>query len=1252
MKKSLYTYYKERLIEIGGGSRCIYLRSIMKKSAYDIGRIFEGRENKVSEFIDFLWGRYKHPFPVICNKERKEILENIDLKSRISSAQARNPHSVENNERVARASRRDELNKIIEKEVSKIKELRREAEEIERETGRYELFIGYPFVFGTIYSGGKPIQVKAPLLLFPVKVDTPDENTAELILNEKEKIRINPALIFTYAQSKKLNIDQLELDFDDLSSFRSVSDVIDYLRKARIRIDSVPSRNIYDYSHFKEPDDKGELSVRYAAVLARFPLSNSIYNDYTELERNKLTNDALVELLRPEKAVKIQKRRKSLKKGRTASTPNISYTVKPLDYSQSEVIRRVSECGNMVVYGPPGTGKSQTIVNIITDALAKGKRVLVVSQKKAALDVVFNRLGPINERCMYISDEGKEKRAFYERTLAAHLNCMGTHTVKEEELKIKHHELLLKLEAEEKKLLDIYSTLCDKRPFGLSLCEMYSSSNMIAKNSNEYLVYQRLIENEIIMSLDYKALSDAIFTIKNKELERTYYDFVTAKNKNPLIALTLPGVDIHTISEIRGKLEQTQKTKKPTFDTDKHPYYKLLLSHYKDLSNEKILDSISKLECKKLYPKKLFHSKERRELKAKLTETLLAIDSFAEEYSYLHFILNDEGFISVIDNLLRGNTAYIKLVYDALDSYIRTRDVASLLAGFTKCELELLSFAYENAKNYSSYTEIINRIIPIRIYHEVIYFEELCKEELAKTIDYENIKSRILRLREECEGVCAELTMLKGVHEYAEFYGSQPNNKDFLYQISKKSKFSPIRRVVEDYEEYLLSLFPCWLLSPENVSSLLPLRKNMFDIVIFDEASQVFIESTIPSIFRGKNIVVAGDEKQLRPSSTFMKRYLGSDPDEDEAPSVQAALEVESLLDLAVARYDSANLTYHYRSKFSELIDFSNSAFYSGSLQIAPNTQPSSAVRPIERIKVDGHWVDRCNATEADRIVELLKEIFATRKNGESIGIITFNSDQQSCIADKIEKEAGKNEEFRALITAEKQRHENGEDISIFIKNLENVQGDERDIIIFSIGYAPNAEGKVHSNFGSLSIDGGENRLNVAITRAKSKIYVVTSIEPEDLNVDTAKNAGPRLLKKYLSYARAVSSSNKDEISSILSELKPEGNNPTSIYPVRNIEEQIKERLEKLGYLVDTRIGNLNNRISLAICDKESGKYILGIILDRDAFAVTDATLERDVYKPRFLESRGWKIMRVWCRDFWLSPTRVIKSIVSAIENK
>ena len=222
----------------------------------------------------------------------------------------------------------------------------------------------------------------------------------------------------------------------------------------------------------------------------------------------------------------------------------------------------------------------------------------------------------------------------------------------------------------------------------------------------------------------------------------------------------------------------------------------------------------------------------------------------------------------------------------------------------------------------------------------------------------------------------------------------------------------------------------------------------------------------------------------------------------------------------------------------------------------------------------------------------------------------------------------------------------------MFIKNLENVQGDERDIIIFSIGYAENAEGKVYTNFGSLSADGGENRLNVAITRAKSKIIVVTSIEPEVLKVDTAKHLGPKLLKKYLTYARAVSRGDDEEVRAILSELAPSESDTAEkvMTNVLSVELQIKERLEKLGYKVDLSLGNKNSRISLAIYDEKTDRYLVGVELDRDAFASSSSCMERDVYKPKFLAARGWTIIRVWSRDFWLYPQKVIKTIVNTAE--
>ena len=399
MGKSIYTYYKERLIEIGGKNKCLYLKNIVRKSAYDIGRIFEGREDKVTELIDFLWSGGKHPLTLISRDELRDLSGNIGM-TEIPEVSADDVDTADDFEKAQKKRQRkitaDET-KMIEAEVAKIKELKREVEEIERETGKYELYIGYPFVFGSLPQGPTKTLIKAPLMLFPVKIDIPDEETVEIRYNAAEKIQINKALIFAYAQAKKINIDDLVTEFDDLSSFRSLLSIIKHLGNSRVRIDCQASKKIYNYARFKEPDhSKSELSVRYAAVLGRFPISNSVYNDYCVLEKKKLTNDAIDELLRTggkfgKTNVKLNLLKNKFKKLRPKARKSVtraSYIVKMLDYSQSEVVKKVDEMGNMVIYGPPGTGKSQTIVNVITDALCKNKRVLVVSQKKAALDVV------------------------------------------------------------------------------------------------------------------------------------------------------------------------------------------------------------------------------------------------------------------------------------------------------------------------------------------------------------------------------------------------------------------------------------------------------------------------------------------------------------------------------------------------------------------------------------------------------------------------------------------------------------------------------------------------------------------------------------------------------------------------------------------------------------------------------------------------------------------------------------------------
>ena len=730
-------------------------------------------------------------------------------------------------------------------------------------------------------------------------------------------------------------------------------------------------------------------------------------------------------------------------------------------------------------------------------------------------------------------------------------------------------------------------------------------------------------------------------------LAKFYYDFMQDKEKNPLIDYMREDLDVTTLSEIKAELLAARKSKKGLFNTARYPYYRQVLAYYYKLRTEEGLNDVVGLEAR-LSGIPFFRVIKRRKIRDEFIRTLVAIDEFVKEYDCLNRVLTPDGYLAVIDNILRGNVSYVKLVYEALDNYITLRDESKFISSLNRDRLLVLNFAYSLSSSFKSYLEIIDKLPEIRIYHELTKYEFSAKDELAALLEYPDVVSRIERLNEKKRELAERITTSKFGAGYKDFYLAAQNNKDYLYQISKTQKLQPIRRTMEDFSEFLLSLFPCWLLSPENVSSLLPLKKNLFDVVIFDEASQVFIENTIPAVFRGARVVVAGDDKQLRPSATFMKRYLGADIDDTEDPSLQAALEVDSLLDLAKSRFDSAHLCYHYRSKHSELIDFSNRAFYSSSLQIAPNVTRGAIGTPIERYKVDGVWEHRHNTREAEEVVRLLENILKKRKEGESIGIITFNSEQQSHINDLIDKRAEENADFRTRIARERSRVEGGEDVSLFVKNLENVQGDERDIIIFSVGYARNSEGKLHASFGSLSTDGGENRLNVAITRAKSRVIIVTSIEPEELHVEDAKNRGPRLLQKYLAYARSVAAGQTDESSALLSALSECDNQRERILTtLPEVEEELKERLTKLGYTVYTKLGTEKNRISLAVYDKEYDRYLVGVELDSDAFVGTDSTLERDVYKPKFLKSRGWRVIRIWCRDFWLSPTAVVKKIAA-----
>lgn len=1258
---SIYKYYKERLIEISGKNRSLYSKNISKKYSYDIGEIIGKDSDEIDEFLSFLWKGKRTSYALIKKENKEKLYQTFDLEGRIkNSFNDTSNMSAEDkrNENLRRERlKREEGKKIISSQVSALKTLKREIEEFAKETGRYELFIGYPFVTGIL---NRDVTVKAPLILFPVVINIESDTTVSVSLKTDELVQFNKVLLLAYAKEHRLNYDGMMMEFDNLMDYKlkNINDVLDYLSAYgfKFELGSRFDKGFVKFADLKETNFRfGELKVSNACVIGRFPLANAIYNDYSLLEKRHLSSMAIEQLLQGKDAKKNKKFDTRL------------YTINDLDYAQENAIEKLNEFGNMVIYGPPGTGKSQTIVNIISDALCKNKRVLVVSQKKAALDVVFNRLQNLNSKCMFITDAEKNKIAFYERCNQMHQAVLNGG--KSEENYQSFDEVEANIAKEVKELEIISNTLFTKTPFGLSLQEMYTNSAKIGKHSSDYELYKLMLKNKNLMAMNYKTLSSTLRLIKEKHKNQLYYRYIQLKKANPLVDHIKPNVEIHVINQMKTYLREVIQRNIVPFDTAKHQHARQLLiymteNNVEDAKQMKpLIKMIATVENKKLYESlkwskvafvaypfvKQQTNKKEKEIEEKLQDTMSEIKNYISQYSLLDKVLDQKGYLMAMDNIINGNSIFLKMLLNALGDYIEIRDINVALQGLTDEERVVLNFAYENTKSAKQYRDVIDKLLQIRVYHEAIKYEEENKEKLSKILDFENVRNRILSLKKEEKEISRNICLAKFKDDYIEHYTTSPESKNYLYQISKQQGLLPIRKMLDLYSDFLLKLFPCWLLSPESVSTIFPLKKEMFDLILFDEASQVFIENTLPTIYRGKHIVVAGDSKQLRPTATFVKRYLGNDSDEEMDLATQAALEVESLLDLATSRFNSTNLTYHYRSRNEELIDFSNYAFYDGKLQIAPNVTKNIGNKPIERIKVNGKWLGRRNDEEANAVVQLLKKLIKNRRNKSSIGIITFNTEQENAIEDAIDRECQKDSAFRDAYIREQNRKENNEDTSIFIKNLENVQGDERDIIIFSIGYARNEYGKVVAHFGPLSAEGGENRLNVAITRAKEKIYVVTSIEPEELAVEGTKNAGPKIFKSYLKYVRAVSNKKNKEAQFILDSFKPALPQTTDEVVTNQLEEDIKEELVKLGYDVETNLGNTNYKLSLAVYDKKIDRYLLGIECDYAAYKSSDSILERDVYRNKFLQSRGWDIMRVWSRDWWLDKDKVIRNIVKAI---
>ena len=496
--------------------------------------------------------------------------------------------------------------------------------------------------------------------------------------------------------------------------------------------------------------------------------------------------------------------------------------------------------------------------------------------------------------------------------------------------------------------------------------------------------------------------------------------------------------------------------------------------------------------------------------------------------------------------------------------------------------------------------------------------------------------------------------------------GSQRAWRDMLGELKKRRRILPIRRLIERYSEQLFRIAPCWLASPESISKAMPLERGLFDLVIVDEASQLAMEKTIPLLYRGKRAVIAGDEKQLPPFDLFQARTdddgEGRGEEDDgggEAAEAERRYDEKSLLDLARARHMTTNLAWHYRSRHQGLVDFSNHAFYGGELNVVPDAHSDPSSPPVQWVECDGRWIDRTNAREAAEVVEQIRKAWgggAAAGPGDggrmpTVGVITFNEAQQNHILDRIDDARASDAEFGRLYGL---AHEGRQrDAALFVKNIENVQGDERDVVIFSVGYAPDADGRFSNRFGPLGLKGGENRLNVAVTRARERMVVVSSIDPSMISM-SSEHDGPRRFRQFLEYARAVSGMDEAaqrEVLAGLDEATAGAAAPAVPHAADRLGRRIQEALEGAGYTVRTGLGFSGYRIDLAVVDpRDENRYVMGIEYDGPMFRSAGGVMERDVVRPALLRSKGWAFERTWSRSWWKDPGAELARLKARIE--
>lgn len=1183
-------------------------------------------------------------------------------------------------------------------------------------------------------------DITSPLLLVPVYLEKKQgSKDYEIIINESEEVQVNTTLAYKLKQTYSITLPSFDPDNDDYTL---------YMRKVK--------ESIASFTDWKLRDDS------YIGLFAFSKID--MYHDLKSHEKEALDNPVVKKLFGYSAGEYDFKDRNDEKP--------VLHNVIDADASQNRAVLASKQGESFVLEGPPGTGKSQTITNIIADALYDGKRVLFVSEKKAALDVVLHKLQQVHldDFCLplhgnkankkdvvneigrvlrmnysLMTEEGEKKLSdlsMENYKLNQYKEISGTYS---SALSMTYYQVLMKASTYQ----DTQSPLfrfeeIDKKDNAYlsrakgNLLALQSITSVHGRDVTDYAFYGLLpdkcsYEEKIDLQILVRDLLQKKEELNSKAV--TLIPFMHLRNSMKGMKETLSDINIlkemkfynssfflkenhenlsSSFADVEKKIEERCKkinsvlevAKPEALEIDAVSLLDLFDSSYqtgarifkpsywkkkkklkayalnkKGFNYQKALSLIETLAQCQRARENVYHSLEH-------LNSLLSVETRVNEE---HLSLAKESFgkakevkgtyyfdhpMSLSDyQKFKADTESIALKqsdFDGVDklqsffeksklsfedmTIIEMEDKAKKMNdSFDLFDMNVQLMKIINTAKEEGYSSFVysyltselplENIIPAfeKCFYvqmaQYILSKEPCLSSFVRPNNDSLVKDYIRDDRLSFE-ISQTLIKEKCSHQIPKIFSGQNNIVSaFLLETTKKRNIPSVRALMNKYGSLIQKIKPCFMMSPLTVSSFL--GDNMdFDLIVFDEASQVFPWDAIGAIYRGKQVIIVGDNKQMPPTSFFM---AGASDDENDNVSDNDIASFESILDFA-GSFPHYRLLWHYRSKNEDLISFSNNHFYHSSLITFP-----SALMKKEGFGVDFYYVDhaiynrkyRYNEEEAKKIVDLIEQDRMLYPD-QSLGVVCMNISQQERIQSLLEERCALNPDLNDSLSMETKE-------PLFIKNLETVQGDERDRIILSIGYGKDDEGKLYHNFGPLNRLGGERRLNVAITRAKYNVQVVSSIHSYDIKEDRISSVGPKLLKDYLDYAeRGEPLPVKEEVLT---------NNKSSL-----LVDIVASFLEKYGYQVKKNLGCSGYPIDLAVVNPDhENEYILAIEFDGYNYHAVSSTRDRERLRKQILKAQGWHYYRIWCTDFFLNrrseELRLLKTLRkiesgNAIENE